>query len=60
MCLFIWLLFFFLEKKEPKIQDLETLAKILNNSLKSPKLGRIGWFEFLTLILAALQTMEIF
>ena len=44
----IGFLFFFLEKKEPKIQDLETLAKILNNFLKSPKLGRIVWFEFLT------------
>jgi len=32
--------FFCLETKEPKIQDLETPAKISNKFLKFPKLGR--------------------
>ncbi len=32
-------MFFCLEAKEPKIQDLETSAKILKNFLKSPNSG---------------------
>lgn len=51
-------LFFCLEAKEPKVQDLETRAKNLKNSLKSPKLGR----KHILVVeqnFAATQTMEI-